>query len=62
MRLLLSTYGSRGDDAAFVWLRELGAEMHYPVTSAAPPSAAELTARAAELLATRFDTASGAWR
>jgi hypothetical protein len=32
------------------------------VSRATQPSAAELTARAAEWLATRFDTASGVWR
>ena len=33
-----------------------------PVSRVTPPSAAELTARTTEWLATRFDAASGVWR
>ncbi len=60
MRVLLSTYGSRGDVEPMVGLavrlRALGAEM--PVC--APPDFADLPPRAAELVAAQFDTVPAA--
>ena len=56
MRVLLSTYGLRGDVEPMVGLavrlRALGAEVRV----CAPPSAADLSRRAAELVAAQFDT------
>ena len=55
MRVLLSTYGSRGDIEPMVGLavrlRALGAEVRV----CAPPVFAELLRRAAELVAAQFD-------
>ena len=56
MRVLLSTYGSRGDAEPMVGLavrlRALGAE----VRACAPPDFADVPRRAAELVAAQFDT------
>ena len=56
MRVLLSTYGSRGDAEPMVGLavrpRALGAD----VRMCAPPDFADLPRRAAELVAAQFDT------
>ena len=56
MRVLLSTYGSRGDVksmvALAVQLQTLGAKVRV----CASPSAADLPRRAAELVAAQFDT------
>ncbi len=58
MRVLLSTYGSRGDVEPMVGLaarlRALGAEVRV----CAPPDFADLPRRAAELVAAKFDTVS----
>ena len=60
MRVLLSTYGPRGDVEPLVGLavrlRALGAEM--PVC--APPDFADLPPRAAELVAAQSDTVAAA--
>jgi len=92
MRVLLSTYGSRGNVEPLVGLavrlRALGAEVRMcappdkefaqrlarvgvplvpicrpvrpPVTGATPPSAADLSPRAAESVAAQFDTVAAA--
>jgi vancomycin aglycone glucosyltransferase len=66
MRVLLSACRSRGDVEPMmglaVQLGALGAEVRVcaPVTKATPPSVADLSPRATELVAALFDTVAAA--